>query len=215
MKVVLTESQYQVLLVESYNNKIVDSIVKAKDFGKEVVETASNQMGMNFKFLLTYGAGVGALAGPIMSYLRGEYPELSSEQIMNIIVAAIAVTFFTTMNASKQSKEKLEEEGLENELDSATNYLQQITGRFGKVLSTLADIKFNLIDILAYSTLLSVIPFFNSLVSELGPDYSVDIALRGLATSVGLTMFGSTIKTILKRLAHKVSKNGDVNPTEN
>jgi hypothetical protein len=215
MKVVLTESQYRALLVESYNNKIVDSIVKAKDFGKEVVETASNQMGMNFKFLLTYGAGVGALAGPIMSYLRGEYPELSSEQIMNIIVAAIAVTFFTTMNASKQAKEKLEEEGLENELDSATNYLQQITGRFGKVLSTLGDIKFNLIDILAYSTLLSVIPFFNSLVSELGPDYSVDIALRGLAASVGLTMFGSTIKTILKRLAHKVSKTGDVNPTEN
>ena len=43
--------------------------------------------------------------------------------------------------------------------------------------------KFNLIDILAYSTLLSVIPFFNNLVSVAGPEYSVDIALKGLASN--------------------------------
>lgn len=219
MKVILTESQYQMLIVEGIGDKIVDSINQSKNFGKEVVETASKQMGMNFRFLLTYGAGVGALAGPIMAYLRGEYPTLSPEQLMNLTVAALSVTFFTAMNSSKEVKEKLEEEGLENELEDATNYLKNITGRFGRVLSTLGDIKFNLIDILAYSTLLSVIPFFNNLVAVAGPEYSVDIALRGLAASVGLTLFGSTIKTVLKRLAHKVSdkktSNDDLDVIEN
>ena len=219
MKVILTESQYQMLIVEGIGDKIVDSIKQSKEFGKEVVETASNQMGMNFKFLLTYGAGVGALAGPIMSYLRGEYPELTPAQLMNVTVAAIAVTFFTAMNSTKEAKEKLEEEGLDNELESATDYLKNITGRFGRVLSTLGDIKFNLIDILAYSTLLSVIPFFNNLVAVAGPEYSVEIAMRGLAASVGLTLFGSAIKTVLKRLAHKVSdkksSNDDMDIIEN
>ena len=219
MKVILTESQYQMLIVEGISDKLVDSIKQSKEFGKEVIETASKQMGMNFKFLLTYGAGVGALAGPIMSFLRGEYPQLTEHQIIDIVVAAISVTFFTAMNSSKEAKEKLEEEGLENELEDATSYLNNITGRFGRVLSTLVDIKFNLIDILAYSTLLSVIPFFNNLVAVAGPEYSVDIALRGLAASVGLTIFGSAIKTVLKRLAHKVSdkksSNDDMDVIEN
>jgi len=47
----------------------------------------------NLKILLTFGAGVGALAEPLIQFLNGKYPELNNDQVTLLTVAIICVVF--------------------------------------------------------------------------------------------------------------------------
>jgi hypothetical protein len=90
MKILITESQRKMILTENVLDELTRKISNISESGKEVIETASQQLGTNLKFLLTYGFGVGTLYPVIGEFLKGVYPSLTETQILNLVVAAIS-----------------------------------------------------------------------------------------------------------------------------
>ena len=82
MKILITESQRKMILTENVLDELTRKISNISESGKEVIETASQQLGINLKFLLTYGLGVGTLYPVIGEFLRGQYPNLNETQIL-------------------------------------------------------------------------------------------------------------------------------------
>jgi hypothetical protein len=91
MKILITESQRKMILTENVLDELTRKISNISESGKEVIETASQQLGINLKFLLTYGLGVGTLYPVIGEFLKGVYPSLTETQILNLVIAAISV----------------------------------------------------------------------------------------------------------------------------
>ena len=104
MKIVITESQYKRLLVESVKDEILSTTEKNFQSFLSILKTASAQLRDSFKFLVTYGAGIGVLVGPVTQYLQQEYPTLNREQIAALFIMAVSVVFFETQNL-KDSEE--------------------------------------------------------------------------------------------------------------
>ncbi len=134
MKILITESQRKMILTENVLDELTRKISNISESGKEVIETASQQLGINLKFLLTYGLGVGTLYPVIGEFLKGVYPSLTETQILNLVIAAISVVYFNNKTETSKIVEKLQEDGLETELDSATKRIELMSSKLSKIL---------------------------------------------------------------------------------
>jgi len=71
MKVVLTESQFKKILLEGYKEQINNKLMGMHDFSRKVVNDAMTQLKFDFRFLVSYGAGIGAILQSVFEYLDG------------------------------------------------------------------------------------------------------------------------------------------------
>jgi hypothetical protein len=207
MKVVLTESQYKILLSEQFK-KDVDSILKSSyEFTKDIVKTAEQQLKTSFQFLLTYGAGIGSLARPLSEYLQGKYSYLTQEEIAGLVVMAISIAYFQMKGEMKKPMEMLKLQGKLEELKDAIEKTKSIENRFVKILNQLGVYVYSVLDIPAYTFLLPVIPFIISFISD--PSSSGDkleMAVNGLLNSSLITLSAATLKKIIDKIASSIKK---------
>lgn len=210
MEILITESQRKMIITESVLDELSRKFSEVSESGKEVIEAASKQLGINLKFLLTYGLGVGTLYPVIGEFLKGMYPSLTETQILNLVVAAISVVYFNNKTETTEIVEKLSEDGLETELDSATKRIESMSSKLAKILNKLSGVSFALVDILAYTALTHVIPYLGKIVFDIGSEATSEVALKALGMSVGLTIFGSSIKKVLKMMAKKLESHENV-----
>ena len=201
MKVILTEEQYRRVLTESVKQDIENKLEKSYNFTKKVINGAQEQLGLSFKFLLTYGAGIGSIIRPITDYLHGEHPSLSETEIQGLVIASIALVFYNTKDYLKIYKE-IKEDGLINELGDAVSFTQKLKDRLSRVLDVLGMSIYSGLDIIAYSFLLPILPALLNLLQDPNMDA---VALEGLATSSFITISAIVLKKIIEKLSEKIS----------
>jgi hypothetical protein len=160
MKVVLTESQYKKLLLENYKNIVGEKLMSLHNFSSQVVRDASKQLGFDFTFLLSYGAGIGALLKAVNEYLKGNFSGLDENQIAGLTIMAISVVFLETKNYRK-SLDKIDDDGLNKELISAVGYTEKLKDKFAHLLKVLGLSIHRTSNIISYSFL---IPLLNTLI---------------------------------------------------
>ena len=94
MKIIITENQRRMILTESVGEEMGEIVKNSEAKVEKLVTEAKSQMGLNLQFLLTWGAGIGGVIGPVESFVRGEFNGLSEENILLIIVSVISIHFF-------------------------------------------------------------------------------------------------------------------------
>ena len=87
MNVLITEEQSKVILVEGMSDIMSSIFEHSADFSANLYKRVMKRYKFNLKILLTFGAGVGALAEPLIQFLNGKYPELNSDQVTLITIA--------------------------------------------------------------------------------------------------------------------------------
>jgi len=204
MKVLISETQYKRLLVESTKDKILSTTEKNFQSFLSILKTASAQLRDSFRFLVTYGAGIGALVGPVTQYLQQEYPTLNREQIAALFIMAISVVYFETQNL-KKSKEWITIRNLDDELESAVDYIQKLKNKVKNILNVSGASIYRSMDILSYTFLL---PIFSSLLNlitnqEVSNDLMTDL-FEPLVSSGLITLSGAAIKEFIDRIIEKI-----------
>ena len=127
MKIVITEHQYEKLLLESSKSIIGDEIKRSKEFIKKIVRSVKEDTKLDFSFLFTWGAAIGGFSRPVFNYFEGRNPELT-QQDLSLLTIACAVTYYTS-NKEKLGKllDIIKERGLVdyfNEMLSKTDELK-------------------------------------------------------------------------------------------
>lgn len=204
MKVIISESQYRRLIVESTKDKILSTTEKNYQSFLSIFKTASAQLRDSFRFLVTYGAGIGALVGPVTQYLQQEYPTLNREQIAALFIMAVSIIFFETKNL-KDSKEWIKVRNLDDELESAKDYVAKLKNKMKNILNVSGASIYRTMDILSYTFLL---PIFSTLLNimtnqEIDNDLMTDI-FEPLVSSGLITLSASAIKEFIDRLIEKM-----------
>jgi DNA-binding protein len=200
MKVILTESQYKKLLKEQYKDSVSNTLSKISDFTFNVIKDASNQLKFDFRFLLTYGAGIGAILQSVFDYLQGTFTNLDTNQIAGLTVMAIAVVFYE----NKDLKELLNKmRG--NELSNAISYTEKIKNKFSHLLKVLGLSIHRTSNIVSYSFLVPVLSILIDVVTKHGIDSEqFEMLLEALSTSALIAIPGVAIRDVLIKAAEMV-----------
>jgi len=200
MKVILTESQYKKLLKEQYKDSVSNTLSKISDFTFKVIKDASNQLKFDFRFLLTYGAGIGAILQSVFDYLQGTFTNLDTNQIAGLTVMAIAVVFYE----NKDLKELLNKmRG--NELSNAISYTEKIKNKFSHLLKVLGLSIHRTSNIVSYSFLVPVLSILIDVVTKHGIDSEqFELLIESLSTSALIAIPGVAIRDVLIKAAEMV-----------
>ena len=207
MKVILTESQFNTLLKENYKEKIGGSLMNLNKFSNKVVRDASNQLKFDFRFLVTYGAGIGAILQSVFDYLEGNFTGLSETQLAGLAVMAVGVVFFENKDLKSQVQ-NIEDMGLSSELDNVVSYTQNLKNKFSNLLKVLGLSIHRTSNIISYSFLIPLLSIIIEIVTLHGVDSSqFSMLIESLLTSGLIAVEGVALRDILMRAGDIISRN--------
>ena len=63
-------------------------------FTNKVLKETKDVTGVDFGFLMSWGATLGGLMMPVSKFIEGEYPELTSVDL-SLLVTGVMVTFYS------------------------------------------------------------------------------------------------------------------------
>lgn len=201
MKYIITESQYSTIIVENVTSEIKNAIKGSLDYGRNLKKRVQQQLGMSFKFLLTWGAAIGGIGQPLEEYLRGENPELTEEQILKIMVASLAFIFYNNRKGVSDLFEELKKDGLSFVLKKTIQKGNLLINSFRLFIKNLGLLSHQFSDVMSYTYMIPLVGLLDRLynnvpMSEKDVD---DIVMRLLAIG-GLTITGNVLKDILMKI---------------
>jgi len=201
MHYIITEEQHQLILTEGFKDAVENRLKSAYDFTKDVIDKAKKQYQMSFRFALTYGAGIGALAPAVNEYLTGKFDGLSESDIAALTLSAVSIVFFKTRD-SMEAYRDMKKNGLLSELKDAVSFTEKLKDRISKILSVIGVSTYQALDVLSFSFLLPILPALLQMLSNQDLDM---VALKGLLNSSFITVSAITLQKIIEKLSEKIS----------
>lgn len=199
MKVTITEEQFKLILEESFIDKVKEKLEQLKSLTEKVISDLKESYNFHIKFGLTYGAGIGAVIGPITDFLHGRYPEIDPHQINMLAVAAIMIVFFENKEIEKVEK-KISEEGLENELAEAVNFTSFFSRKFSKFFNVLGASIHRASDIVSYAFLLPLLTEMYQLMSNGLGSLDYELISKSILYATGIMISSNLLKRMIDKM---------------
>ena len=211
MNLLITESQYKIVLTESTNSELKTILTSSIDYAKNLKKRVLKDFGLSFKFLLTWGSAIGGLGKPLEEFLRGEHPELSENDITKIMVAALAMIYYNNKEQVQDIYEDIKENGLLPVLKEVVVKGKMLMRVFNEFMKNLATMGHQFADIMSYTYLIPLVGYLDYIYKDesLGRQELNDIITRLLASGA-FVVGGNMLKDILLKISKDVNK-----PTEN
>lgn len=207
MNLVITESQYKIVLTENTNSELKTILTSSIDYAKNLKKRVLKDFGLSFKFLLTWGSAIGGLGKPLEEFLRGEHPELSENDITKIMVAALAMIYYNNKEQVQDIYKDIKENGLLSVLKEVVVKGKMLMRVFNEFMKNLATMGHQFADIMSYTYLIPLIGYLDYIYKDesLGRQELNDIITRLLASGA-FVVGGNMLKDILLKISKDVNK---------
>lgn len=200
MNILITESQERMILNESIGREFADILKKNSDISKLISVQIKEITGGDKAALLTFGASIGGLMGPVGDFLEGKYPKMNDLEISLLLTGVIATFFYNSPKLIGKIKSKISEKNLDSEFDVALSKAQELKDTFFDFMESLNITLFKVSNILGFAFLIPLLPYIHQL-SE-GKLSMADInKIVTILLSYGIiTITSSTLKEIMVKL---------------
>ena len=202
MKIIITENQKKSLLNESIANKIADSVTKMKNFTKKVISEASEQTGLDFSFLLSWGATLGGLMMPVSQFIEGNHPELSSMDLSLIIIGAITTYYTSNKKILSKLLNEIKKRDLIDVFDEVLSATENLKNVFLSFVESLNITVNRMSNMLAYTFIIPLLPQLLE-IAQSGFDENLIRSLSIRLAGYGVVTISSVV---LKNLITKIIK---------
>ena len=157
MEYILTESQFQKLILESKNQDITQSLKELYQESKNLLDECAQTWGLNAKFLITWGAALGGMILPLKNYLENNNPELTHEQIILLVLGVVSNYFYDNETFIRKVVKKIKEKGLLNVFRKLYDKAEELKRALGLFLNSIKVTANTLYSILSYAFILPVL----------------------------------------------------------
>lgn len=200
MKVVITENQNKLLLTEGLSEKILASYKSMGKFADKVLKETKEVTGIDFGFLLSWGATLGGLMMPVSKFIEGEHPELTSVDL-SLLVTGVMVTYYSS-NKKTLSKilSTIKERGLVEVFDKMLSTTSNLKDTFLSFIGSLNITMSKISNMLAYTFLIPILPQLYEM-AQMGFDQTTVNQIIKRILSYG-TIVGSSI--IIREIIRKI-----------
>jgi hypothetical protein len=202
MKIVITEHQYEKLLLESSKSIIGDEIKRSKEFIKKIVRSVKEDTKLDFSFLFTWGAAIGGFSRPVFNYFEGMNPELT-QQDLSLLTIACAVTYYTS-NKEKLGKllDIIKERGLVDYFNEMLSKTDELKNTFLSFIDSLKIAGSKMSSMLAYTF---IIPFLSKLLDMSGGATSTDVTvlIKILLGYLTIKLSAATLTELINKIIER------------
>jgi hypothetical protein len=137
MNILITESQERMILNESIGREFGNILKKNSDIGNLISAQIKEITGGDKAALLTFGASIGGLMGPVGDFLEGKYPNMNDVEISLLLTGVFATFFYNSPKLIKKIKSKISEKNLDSEFDVALSKTQELKDVFFDFMESL------------------------------------------------------------------------------
>jgi hypothetical protein len=200
MSILITESQERMILNESIGRELGNILRQNSDIGK-LISTQIKEITGNDKIgLLTFGASIGGLMGPVGDFLEGKYPSMSDAEISLLLTGAIATFFYNSPKLINKIKEKIKDKGLESEFDDTLSKTKELKDTFFDFMESLNITLFKVSNILGFAFLIPLLPYIHQMSESKLSITDINKIVTILLSYGVITITSSTLKEIIVKL---------------
>ena len=204
--ILINEQQRRVILVESVVNKIDKVLESNYELVKKILNSSSRQTKLDFQFLLTWGATIGGLMGPLNSFINGMDVKLSDDDVCLILTGIILTYYYDHKDKIQKVKNIIKEKGLMDVFNKVKDKTIDLKNAFSNFISSLALTSQKVTNIAAYTFLIPLIPILiNVFHKDFSPNDINEIVKRLLSFGV-LTVSGNAIRELMMKLSKKIKQ---------
>ena len=204
MKIIITESQKRMILLENIGEDLGSIIKQHAERVKKLISEVQNQIGMNLQFLLTWGAGIGGFMGPVEDFVRGRFPELTDLQVFLIILGVISTHLIENKELNKKILDKIKEDGILKQFKISSKKTNELKSVFSDFVESLGVTFHRITNMLSYTFIIPIIPMIYQMVTD---GLVTNSDLKSLATRViaftGLTISGILFKDLITKMVRR------------
>ena len=200
MNILITESQERMILNESIGREFADILKKNSDIAKLISVQIKEITGGDKAALLTFGASIGGLMGPVGDFLEGKYPNMNDLEISLLLTGVIATFFYNSPKLIGKIKSKISEKNLDSEFDVALSKAQELKDTFFDFMESLNITLFKVSNILGFAFLIPLLPYIHQLSEGKLSMADINKIVTILLSYGVITITSSTLKEIMVKL---------------
>lgn len=205
MKIIISETQLKRILIEESSKESLDGLKNLYEESKKIISSSSQQTKMNLSFMLTWGAALAGIMGPLNEFMNGNFPELSEKNIALILTAACVILYTDYKPKYDKLFKKIDEENLNQELDACLEKGTKLKQTFLDFFKSLNVTIHSLTNIMSYAFLIPILPILYELAAE-GFDKSlIESIVKSLMGFGILTVSGNTLKRLVENILKRFS----------
>jgi hypothetical protein len=208
MKILISESSNKMILTESVLNDIKDKLMSAKEVAIDAIKSTAKQLNMDLKFLLTWGASIGGLMGPLSDYINGNYPEIDEASVYSLIVGAVSIVFYNNEKQIRKVIEDIQEKGLSDVFSDVLEKTKELKNTLSDFINSVGITVGQVGNIISYAFLIPIIPMLISLSTNSDTDTSllVNKLVKSLLSSGGVALSANLLKVILTKIVDRIKQ---------
>lgn len=203
MKITLTESDIRHVILESAEKQTEKTIENVKKYTKDLYEKVKDHLGLNLKFLLTWGVGIGALISPIESWINENVADITPMEVTLIAISAVMTVFFEKKSDIKVLLDRIKEEGLSDTFSTVVKKTKELKKSFKKLLEYLGVGLSGVASMANYAFMLPLIPIMKEVFIR--GDFE-EVELDKMVTRLIGIGVSAAVAEVIKKLASRISK---------
>jgi len=200
MNILITESQERMILNESIGREFGDILRQNSDIGKLINSQIKEITGNDKIGLLTFGASIGGLMGPVGDFLEGKYPGMNDIEISLLLTGVLATFFYSSPKLIEKIKSKISEKNLDSEFEVALSKTQELKDTFFDFMESLNLTLFKVSNVLGFAFLIPLLPYIHQLSEGKLSMMDINKIVTILLSYGVLTITSSTLKEIMVKL---------------
>ena len=197
----INESQKKMILKESTIDNLTKSIQEGYEYSTKVLNEVKENYGLNFDFLITWGASIGGFISPIGEFIQGKYPEISDINLSLILTGIIAVHYLDNKKDIEKILTKIKEEGLSDVFKVGLDKSKELKDTLFNFLESLNVTFFKISKMISYAFIVPVLLTIFTMVKsgQINTSDAKEIAVRVIGSGV-VNLSGIVVRDLVTKL---------------
>lgn len=198
--VLITERQRKKIIVENVSDRITSEIESGYELVKEVLSKSAKQYNLDVQFLLTWGATIGGIIGPLNDYIQGVSHPFSDEQVCLVLTGVIASLYYDNQKVIDKIIGKIKEEGLISLFTKTLKKGKELKDVFVKLISSLNITTHKFTNIISYAFLIPILSILYNISSEDFTSSDVNEIVERIMMAGLVTISGNLLKEVVTKI---------------
>ena len=201
--VLITERQRKRIILENVSDRITSEIESGYDLVKDVLSKSAKQYNLDVQFLLTWGATIGGIIGPLNDYITGLNHPFTDEQVCLVLTGVIASLYYDNQKVIDKITDTIKKEGLLSLYSKTLNKGKELKNVFVKLIDSLNITTHKFTNIISYAFLIPILSILYNISSEDFSSSDVNEIVKRIMAAGLVTISGNLLKEVITKILNR------------
>ena len=201
--VLITERQRKRIILENVSDRITSEIESGYDLVKDVLSKSAKQYNLDVQFLLTWGATIGGIIGPLNDYITGLNHPFTDEQVCLVLTGVIASLYYDNQKVIDKITDTIKKEGLLSLYTKTLKKGKELKNVFVKLIDSLNITTHKFTNIISYAFLIPILSILYNISSEDFSSSDVNEIVKRIMAAGLVTISGNLLKEVITKILNR------------